>query len=306
MKRSFFAALLSWHSSEFKSQKVVEENFMKRSFFAALLSWHSSEFKSQKVVEENFMKRSFFAALLSFCALLFFASPASAQHYVSHRRTPFASSVTWNVVQHPSNYTCTATGSGNHSCTVTASATTAGNLLILASSVYNNTAVSPTFVSASGDGTWTHCPICAGASNSGSSDTTDAAYILSATGGATSFTFTWAFTSGTSDDIDVELYEVHRSTGTAIYDTSNANGNTACSSCSGPSVTLTGTDFVAVWGAFNDTITMPGSPYTNPSDSENANVGGGFAGALNQTSYSTPVFGMASSTRAAISVLAFK
>jgi len=252
------------------------------------------------------MKRPFFAGLLSVCSLLLSAMATQAQ-YVSIPGNKGAAAVTWTVVQHPHNFTCTASGSGNHACTVTASATTAGNLLIMASSVFNNTAVSPTFVSASGDGTWTHCPASAGASNSGSSDTTDCAYLLSATGGATSFTFTWTFTSGTSIDIDVELYEVHRSTGTATYDTGNANGNTACSSCTGPTGTIAGHDFVAAWGAFNDTVnSTPGTPYTNPDDHEDANVGGSFEGALNQSSYTQPVYVLASSTRAAISFVAFK
>jgi hypothetical protein len=217
--------------------------------------------------------------------------------------------VTWTVVQHPSNYSCGVGGSGNQSCSVTSSATTAGNLLILTSAAYNNTGTSPTFVSASGDGSWTHCPASQSHVNLAVSETADCVYILSATGGATTETFTWNFTTGTSIGIDVELYEVHRSTGTATYDTGGGTTSlTSCSSCSGPSISLSGgvTDFVATWGGFSNTPSAPGSPYTSPADVDPINVAGGFAGALNQSSYSTPVWTQSPASYAAISAVAFK
>jgi hypothetical protein len=224
-----------------------------------------------------------------------------------------AGGVTWTVVQHPHNFTCSAATSGNLGCTVTASATTAGHLLILVSSAFegqtgtNHTA--PTFVSASGDSTWTHC-----ASSYAHVEYTinafenaDCAYILSATGGATSFTFTWSFpTSTDSAAVDVELLEVARSSGTAAFDTGNTATSSGCASCVGPTLTLSGaSDYIAQWNGNANGCTAISGAYTNPFDNDNSNVFGTFAGALNQSSGTGPTW-TCTSGGAAMSGISFK
>jgi hypothetical protein len=92
-------------------------------------------------------------------------------------------------------------------------------------SVVFNNATTPAFVSASGDGTWTHCPASLSTINlSSRSVTADCALILSATGGATAETFTWNFPLDGNQEIDVKLFEVHRSGGTATYAAGNGTG----------------------------------------------------------------------------------
>jgi hypothetical protein len=215
--------------------------------------------------------------------------------------------VTWTVVQHPNNFTCTPTGSGNKSCSVTSSATAAGNLLILLSSAFGTNG-KPTFVSASGDGTWTHCPAANAFLNYTSTDwlVTDCAYILSATGGATTETFTWNYPSG-AGDIDVELLEVYRSTGTATFDANATATNLSCSHCAAPSVSISGSsDYIAQWVAFSQDIVSIDGAYSSPFDLENSNVEGGFAGALNQSSGTGSTWTMNVGGAAALSGVAFK
>jgi hypothetical protein len=107
-------------------------------------------------------------------------------------------------------------------------------------------------------------------------------------------------------NLDVELYEVHRSTGTATYDTGSASTTlTSCTSCTPPSITLAGPDFVATWGGFFQVPSIS-SPYSNPNDIDNVNVFGGFAGALNQSSYSAATWSQSPADVAAISTVAFK
>jgi len=239
------------------------------------------------------MKRPFFAALLSMCAVLLFASPSSSQHVSPMHNKGAAGGVTWTVIQHPHNFTCSFSASGTHACTVTNTQnTTAGNLLILHSSSYNNNGA-PVFVSASGDGSWTHCPSAAASENYSSTNflVADCAYILSATGGAATVTFNWSTSLG-AGNIDVELIEVHRSTGAATYDTDGTATSASCSSCVGPTLTLGGSsEFIAQWGGFaNAAPSAISGAYSNPFDTDNANVFGAFAGALNQSSGTGPTW----------------
>jgi hypothetical protein len=216
--------------------------------------------------------------------------------------------VTWTVVQHPNNFTCAPTGSGNKSCSVTSSATAAGNLLILLSSAWGTNG-KPTFVSASGDGTWTHFSAANAFINYTGTTwvVTDGAYILSATGGATTETFTWNYPGGTTDGIDVELIEVQRSTGTATFDAQATGTNAGCSHCVAPSVSVSGSsDYIVQWVAFSLSINSISSPYSNPFDPENTNVQGAFAGALNQSSGTGPTWTMSGGGAAALSGVAFK
>jgi hypothetical protein len=196
---------------------------------------------------------------------------------------------TWTLVQHPNNFGCTVAGTGSTqtiACTVTATATTAGNALILLSSIFGGSNTAPTFLSASGDSTWTHCP--SSYATQAALETVDCAYILSAAGGATSITFNWTGnTSNTSHFYaDVELLEVHRSAGTASYDAGAATTVSGTASRVGPACSIAGTsDYVAQWIAESATIvSISGAAYTNPFDLDNTSVDAAFAGALNQSS----------------------
>jgi hypothetical protein len=241
----------------------------------------------------------------------FFSQQTIPQHTGATAGT--SGGVTWTVSQHPRNFTCSASAAGNLACSVTATSTGAGHLLILASSSFelqtgtNHTA--PSFVSASGDSTWTHCP----ASYSHIEYITnnyqagDCAYILSAAGGATSLTFTWSFpATTTAANVDVEFYEVIRSTGTATYDTGNTATSASCSSCTAPTLTLGGSDdYIAQWLSQGGGISSVASPYSNPFDNDTSNVFGAFAGALNQSSGTGPVW-TCTAGGAALSGVAFK
>ena len=240
-------------------------------------------------------------------ALLLSALATQAQLISPMHNKGASAGVTWTVVQHPSCTTATTSGSsGNRSCTVTNTQnTTAGNLLILLSSAFGNFG-QPTQVSASGDGTWTHCPNSSAAENYSSTNwmASDCYYILSATGGAASETFTWNYSGGNHQAIDVE---VHRSTGTAVYDTGNTATNASCSSCVAPTLTLSGSsDYIVQWIAFASTVRSISGPYSNPLDLENANVEGGFAGALNQSSGAGPTWTTTPADGAAMSGVAFR
>ena len=230
---------------------------------------------------------------------------------------PSSGSVTWTLVQHPHNWTCTSTSSGNLACTVTVSATTAGDGLLLALSYYvgvTSVATAPAFVSASGDSTWTHNSSCTSETPNVTNtnfEGTDCAYISSATGGATSLSMTYGFSNVNSSDgayIDLDLYEVRRSTGSSSLDTLNAAHNYNCTTCSGPAPTLGGSsDYVAEWGAFCNPPTVPGAPYTNPSDVDTANNQiAGFLGALNQSSAAALTYSQSPSCGASMGAFAWK
>lgn len=205
---------------------------------------------------------------------------------------------TWTLIQHPKNFTCSGTaGVGNITCTVTASSSTSGNLLILLSGLFVPAqSGNPSFSSASGDSVWTHCPSQGAFENySGSNwEASDCAYILSATGGATSFSFVWQLNStGGSYSADTELLEFHPSSGGATYETCGAGGATACvttsascSTCTGPTPTVTGTDVVVIANANENDCTAVASPFNvSPSpDVDNVNVFGLFGWSLSQTS----------------------
>ena len=213
--------------------------------------------------------------------------------------------VTWTVNQHISNFTCSwVTAGTTHSCSVTATVT-AGHTLILASAIwsYGGTA---TFNSATGD-TFTHCSSCYSlGTQSPKAFSTDAAYILSATGGSSvTYTYTWNTTS-TSGQIDVDLIDVTVSTGTVAFDAAGAAGYTSCT-CTSPTISLSGTsDYVLQILGIRGTITAPGAPYTSPSDIDNSNVFGAFVGAVNQSSVTPITWSTDPTNYPATSAIAFK
>ncbi len=210
--------------------------------------------------------------------------------------------VTWTLIQHPHNFTCSTTGA----CSVTLTQNTvAGDAIIMASAAYiNTTGANPlsgslAFSSASGDSTWTHCPSGVAASYynnvSGSyyENAVDCATIASATGGASTASFTWSWPTGTSPIyyVDVEFVEIRRSTGTPSVDVGNhayyitGYSGSDCAACALPALSITGSsDYILGWGTFgNADPTGPGSPWTNPADLTGQTYSG-YIGALNQSS----------------------
>ena len=77
-----------------------------------------------------------------------------------------AGGVTWTLIQHIKTVNC---GNTSPTCSIGSVTTTAGDLLILAATNFDN-AVHDSFSSASGDSSWTHCPASAAAVNYTSTD----------------------------------------------------------------------------------------------------------------------------------------
>lgn len=195
-------------------------------------------------------------------AALVTASSCAAQIMGVGNRTIYtAAATTWTVIQHPNDgITCTTV-----TCTLTNVTTHAGDLLILTSIMA--TATASTYVSTSGDGTWTHCPASFSQANPpGFFLQADCAYILSATG-VTNGTFTFTWTAGGSIfGAGISLVEVRRSSGTAIYDIGDARADFGCTSCIGPVINTTGaSDYILQFASASATSTGPGSPWTDPS-----------------------------------------
>lgn len=224
--------------------------------------------------------------------------------------------VRWTVIQHTLALNCAPVTEENlNYCTVTTTPVTAGNAVIISEALLGiNPVVSPTFNYVSGDN-FTHCPGTQtavqfggdGSGNTGYWETTDCAYILSATGGGSSFTFSVNFWgNGPTYTMDVHVVEVHRSTGTAVFDTSASTTAIDCSSCIGPTVQLGGSDYVYVFAALWNTPGTISAPYTNPQDVDSNYVDAIFGGALNQTVYSVPTITQSPASAAAIGVIALK
>jgi hypothetical protein len=236
-----------------------------------------------------------FVNFLLIWTLIFGALPQNPGPSVTGALAASGGGVTWTLIQHVHNWTCTSKSSGNLTCTVTASSTVSGDGLLLALSYYEaitSTATGPSFVSASGDSTWTHNAGCSNYMHNNTNTSfegVDCAYIASATGGATSLSMVYNFANVDGSDAvyaDLELYEVRRSSGSASLDVLNSTVSN-CTSCTGPTLAITGTDYVAEWAAACNPPGVPGSPWTNPSDVDSTNNQiAGFLGALNQTSVS--------------------
>ena len=209
---------------------------------------------------------------------------------------PSTPSTLFSMVQHTSS-TCTTS-----TCADTITATAAGDLLVLwSAATYSGTdpgtpgnAHNADFTAASGDSTWTHCPnqIVNYVDNVSTAHALDCWYILSAKGGAASVSATWTFTGLTSPTYAVadELVELKPSSTPIYYDTGNATDNfTNCStSCTGPAGLLSGTDAVLQATILSSLPTGIGAPYGTPDIVSNVNAG--FSVALNQATYTAPVW----------------
>jgi hypothetical protein len=253
------------------------------------------------------MKKS---SILLFLGVAFVLLSGFQRQQVIVSHSPSGGTITFTLIQHPKNVACTVSP-----CVVTTSSTSAGNLLVLWSSLqYAGTGfaslMSLSAVTDNGTSeTWVHCPNSL-INDAASSDATlygmDCWYVLSAAGGATSVSATWTLSglTGTiTKKIDAEVMEYHPSSTPIFYDTGNAFFDaSSCSSCAGPAGLLSGSSDVvtqsAVYGSLygGTVITGIGGAYSNPADFDNTNhVFGAFAGALNQSSYSVPTWTSATS-----------
>jgi hypothetical protein len=215
----------------------------------------------------------------------------------------------YSVVQHVFNI-CQPVASGSP-CAVTVSATTAGNLLIIAAGAENITGVTPVFAAASGDGTWTH-PTTPGCYSNiptvGITDTADCAYRLSAAGGATSITWTW---TGDVAGTYLEVIEVAKATGAMFsFDTAGGLTNASCVTCPAPTLTITSVDYILQWATpWNKVVAITGGDvagYQSPADFNSAG-NFGVAGAANATSGAPPSWLQTGAAHSlAMSAIAFK
>lgn len=233
---------------------------------------------------------------------------------------------TWTLIQHPTNTTCTGTaGVGTLTCSVGSGqglvSPTSGNLVVLVSQLFVSAQVSvpPAFASATGDAGLTHCPKQLANENYSSNNyvSTDCAYAPVATGGGTTFTYGWTTnSSGGSYGINVGLYEYHKSTGSPAIEAGNCSGGSgtncfgisgACTACTGPTPSVTGTDVVINSNANENDCSAVASPYgTSPSpDFDHLNVFGVTDWSLSQSSGNPAVY-TCTSGGAAMFTVAFK
>lgn len=207
-----------------------------------------------------------------------------------------AAGVTWTLSHHTTNFACTTPP-----CVTTIPQIAAGHAVLILSSVfYGNGSVTLNTPTLSGE-TFTHCPSQYADQNySGLNHSiADCYYLLSAAGGGgTSLSVPWS----NADNVDVDVLDIVRSTGSATLETcggggatacTSLNSNIACTSCNGPTPTVTSNpDFVASWNANENDCTAVASPFnTAPSpDVDNSNVFGLFSWSLSQSSGNPAVY----------------
>lgn len=223
----------------------------------------------------------------------------------------------WTQIQAPSNITCSGSAAGASACTVTASSTVAGDGLALIETAFANCGscvAGAVYTSASGDSSWSHCSSANGSVQVGSSPnrfyTTDCAYILSATGGATSLSITLTFPVGTTAWTEsVVAVEFRKRTGSIVFDAAGtATTSASCTACTSPAITLSGSnDYVFQWlGVGQVPLSILNPAYINPIILDPNNVGAAWAGALNQTAAGAQTWSQAPAGGAVMSGIAFK
>ncbi len=210
---------------------------------------------------------------------------------------------TFTLVQHK-NFDSLGGGSGGSTCaantttcTVTVSSTGSGNLLIAIAWRDDNAAVNSPTASTS-QGTWTHCSNCATFQTG--AGVGDIWYVLSSTSGATTVTCN---ESGSPSFHGCEIIEYSYTPGPISLDSSNSGALASCTSCASPTMTITGTKdvFVGEIVPANACSAISGA-YTNPADFIS---GTGYAGAINQTSYTAPNWTCSAGTASAV-IISFK
>jgi hypothetical protein len=180
------------------------------------------------------------------------------------------------VVQHKTSAACTTT-----SCAVTVTSTGSGHILVYG--YVGNLTATATISSVSGGGTWTHCSNCSAKDSNG--DQVDISYTLASTGGVTTITATLSSAPALGGGTVWEL----SCTGVAALDTSGSNvHNTACTTCAGEPLTLSGaSDAIVQITAPAGTATAVTSPYNSNQDFPQSGDFGD-AGAVSQSSGSAP------------------
>lgn len=189
--------------------------------------------------------------------------------------------------------TCSTSGT---TCSVTVSSVGAGHSLI-AFSMYGHTG-QVTLSSVNGE-TWTSCPTCAGGQSG--NGFTDAKYVLSATGGETSFTCTADITPTGYNSCGI--VELSWSGSSVTYADSNKASDTSCTSCAGIALTVSGTNAIFQMGIPAQSLTAISSPY-----STNAQFysGSGEAVSLNTSSGTAPTWTGSPSGTVSVAAIALK
>lgn len=187
-----------------------------------------------------------------------------------------------------------ATCKSSLTCTVTLNApTVAGHVLMLGVAGASGYTTFPAVTSVSGDSTWVHAPACYGTLSQPDYTFTDCWYILSAAGGASTITVTIAGQGLSGDDIwnfDVEVMDVSCAGCTAAFDTANFTTVSSCTTCTGETLQLSGTDDAILQIAnFYNAYGSLASPYALLDD--DATSGNAFSYGLNAISGVAPVWG---------------
>jgi hypothetical protein len=183
---------------------------------------------------------------------------------------PRVNAGTWSLVQVKDATSC------SNPCAITVTSTGSGNQAVVFA--INGDAV--TIGAITSAGTWTH-PTGGGSCANGNATTgfVDCSYIASLTSGVTSISV--PFTGTTINSMSVYYFEFS-STGSPAFDVSGSSlTTTACTSCPGVALSLTGTnDAIATIASCGGTCSAVGSPYSSQLSFLNGN---GFADALNTT-----------------------
>jgi hypothetical protein len=225
----------------------------------------------------------------------------------------------FTLVQAPSNIACSSlTTATTHTCTVNTKAIGAGNGLLVMTTLFEDgtNGSPPSYNTVSGDSALVHCT-GGGASiertTTGNYSAVDCAQTSTATGGGTSITITWntPALTGTYLAIDVVVFEFRKNNGGVIaFDTANTSTTASCSSCTGPTLSLTGTNEFTVqsWADFADPIAGPttGVYIQNPVLVDQGNVTSGFAFYLQATAGTAMTTTQNSATVYAANAVAFK
>ena len=239
-----------------------------------------------------------FVLLLAFCAsALGQGFPFPGGH------TAHGGGGTWTLVQHKFNDGCAAATT----CTVTVSALGSGHQLELLVGTADATNFA-TLVSVSGGGTWTQCAACTLQWNDGAGTNWSSigAYNLSSSSGATSVTVTVNHAMG-SGEWAVGFAEWSWSGSSASFDTGGTanNSGAGCTSCTGPTLTLTGSSDALMSMAFPGGAVSAATVYTTFQDFL-PTTGAAFLGLLNTSSGSPPAYTQSPSSFITISSLALK
>ena len=222
-------------------------------------------------------------SVLIVCAWLMVRGPLPHLHH------------TFTVTQFAVNTACTAT---SQTCDVTVSSTGSGHVLA-AGTVLNINDGGITAVS--GGGTWALCPASGCYQTDNNARTTDLAYCLSSTSGATTITVTR--TTTTSATWQAAVWELSFTGSSASLDTfGKRQQSTATTSPAGVTLTLTGSNdaIIQIIRTGGTTPSAISAPYNLHAGSG----GAGWAESINTVSGTAPTW-TTGSGRAALSAIAF-